>query len=229
MNGDSSGTHNKADMPQIPGMSPVSPRGPRSNPLLPLIAGILVFGVILLLAIRWFAHSRPIVPARVEPTPQLEVPSAPPDPASLLPHADQMHPVIADVADLSKPWSSADFFIKDLSTGENIAATIVRLPSGSPALPAGYWAFSHKAPSGTCALEYVSDLNKLRKDYDFHTASHPLVGNPCSHTLYDPLKTVSLPGNVWIRGAIVQGSDVRPPLSVEIQIQDKQILAIRTE
>jgi len=40
---------------------------------------------------------------------------------------------------------------------------------------------------------------------------------------------VNLPGNIWIRGAIVQGSDVRPPLAVEIQIHDKQILAIRSE
>ena len=49
------------------------------------------------------------------------------------------------------------------------------------------------------------------------------------HTLYDPLQTVSLPGNIWIRGAIVQGADVRPPLGVEIKIQGQQILAVRTE
>ena len=215
-------------MPQIPGV-PTTPRGPRSNPLLPLIAGIIVFGVLLLLAVRWFAHSKPVAPVRVQAPPQIEVPPPPPDPAALLPHADEAHPVIADVADLSKPWSSADFFIRDLTTGENVPATIVRLPTGSSTLPAGYWAFSHKAPSGTCALEFIKDLDKLRKDYDFRTATHPLVGNPCSRTLYDPLKTVNLPGNIWIRGAIVQGSDVRPPLAVEIQIHDKQILAIRSE
>jgi len=215
-------------MPQIPGV-PTTPRGPRSNPLLPLIAGIIVFGVLLLLAVRWFAHSKPVAPVRVQAPPQIEVPPPPPDPAALLPHADEAHPVIADVADLSRPWSSADFFIRDLTTGENVPATIVRLPTGSSTLPAGYWAFSHKAPSGTCALEFIKDLDKLRKDYDFRTATHPLVGNPCSRTLYDPLKTVNLPGNIWIRGAIVQGSDVRPPLAVEIQIHDKQILAIRSE
>jgi hypothetical protein len=228
MNGDSSASRYKADMPQIPGV-PTTPRGPRSNPLLPLIAGIIVFGVLLLLAVRWFAHSKPVTPARVQAPPQIEVPPPPPDPTTLLPHADEAHPVIAEVADIAKPWSSADFFIRDPTTGENVPATIVRLPFGSPALPAGYWAFSHKAPSGTCALEFVKDLENLRKDYDFRSATHPLVGNPCSRTLYDPLKTVNLPGNIWIRGAIVQGSDVRPPLAVEIQIHDKQILAIRTE
>jgi hypothetical protein len=229
MNGDSPASRYKPDMPQIPGVPNVPPRAPRSNPLFPLIAGVVVFGVILLLAVRWFSHSRPVVPVRVEPAPQIEVPSPPPDPASLLPHADQAHPVIADVADLSKPWSSADFFIRDLATGENVPATLVRLPSGSANLPAGYWAFSKKAPSGTCTLEYIRDLDKLRTEYDFRTPTHPLVGNPCSHTLYDPLKTVNLPGNIWIRGAIVQGSDVRPPLAVELKIQDKQIQAIRTE
>jgi hypothetical protein len=228
MNGDSSASRYKADMPQIPGV-PTTPRGPRSNPLLPLIAGIIVFGVLLLLAVRWLAHTKPVTPAHVQTPPQIEVPPPPPDPATLLPHADEAHPVIADVADLSKPWSSADFFIRDPTTGENIPATIVRLPTGSPMLPAGYWAFSHKAPSGTCALEFIKELDKLHKDYDYRSAKHPLVGNPCSRTLYDPLKTVNLPGNIWIRGAIVQGSDVRPPLGVEIKIQDKQILAIRSE
>jgi hypothetical protein len=219
----------KADMPQIPGVSAGSSRPSRSNPLLPLIAGVIVFGIVLLFAVRWFARSRPPQPAHVEPAPQIEVPSPPPDPNSLLPHADKQNPVIADISDLSKPWSSADFFIHDIASGDNVPATIVRLPSGSPASPAGYWAFTRRAPSGTCQLEYVSDLNKLLQDYDFRHANHPLVGNPCTHTLYDPLKTVSFPGNIWIRGAIVQGSDVRPPLGVEIHIQGKQILAIRSE
>jgi hypothetical protein len=90
-------------------------------------------------------------------------------------------------------------------------------------------AFSRQALYGACQLEYIRDIDKLRTEYDFRAATHPLVGNPCTHTLYDPLKTTNLPGNIWIRGAIVQGSDVRPPLGVEIEVQDKQILAIRTE
>jgi hypothetical protein len=226
---DSSASRFKADMPQIPGVGSAAPRIRRSNPLLPLIVGVIALGVVLLLAVRWFSNNRPVRPARVEPAPQLEVPSPPPDPNSLLPHADRNNPVIGNISDLSKPWSSADFFIRDLTSGENVPATIIRLPSGSPNLASGYWAFSRKSAYGSCQLEYVRDLDVLRKDYDFRAAVHPLVGDPCSHTLYDPLKTASLPGNIWIRGAIVQGSDVRPPLGVEIQVRDKQILAIRTE
>jgi hypothetical protein len=219
-------TRFKADMPQIPGVSgPVPP--PRANPLLPLIVGVVALGIILLLAVRWFARPRPAQPVAPTPAPQIEVPPPAPEPASLLPHIDKANPVVTDLAALPKPWSSVDFFIRDL-TGEDVPATVVRLP-GPPAALSSYWAFSRKAPYGNCPLEYITDLDKLRKEYDFHSAAHPLVGNPCSHTLYDPLKTTNLPGNIWIRGAIVQGSDIRPPLGVEIKIRDKQILALRTE
>jgi len=217
-------------MPDIPGVSGPSSRFRRSNPLLPLVVGIVVLGVALFLATRWLNHPRPTEQAvRKQPAPQIEVPPPAPDPNSLLPHADESHPAVADIHELAKPWSSADFFVRNKLTGENIPATIVRLPSGSPTTVSGYWAFSRKAPYGDCKLEYITDLDKLRIDYDYRQATHPLVGNPCSRTLYDPLRTVNLPGNVWIRGAIVQGSDIRPPLGVEIKIQDKQIQAIRSE
>jgi len=219
--------HLKAEMPQIPGVT--GPRKSAPNPMLPLIIGLVAFGIILLFGVRWLSRSRPTEPVRAEQAPQLEIPSPPPDPASLLPHATESDPAIANVADLAKPWSSADFFVRNRLTGENIPATIVRLPSGSPNLPGGYWAFSRKAPFGSCELEYIPDLKRLRDEYGFARANHPLVANPCSRTLYDPLKTSNLPGDIWMRGGIVQGSDIRPPFGVEIKIQGKQILAIRSE
>jgi hypothetical protein len=219
--------HLKAEMPQIPGV--VGPRKSAPNPMRPAIIGMVVLGIILLFTVRWLSRSKPVEPARAEQAPQLEIPPPPPDPASLLPHATESNPVIASIADLAKPWASADFFVKNRLTGENIPATIVKLPSGSSAQPAGYWAFSRKAPYGNCQLEYIADLQRLRDEYGFARANHPLVGNPCSRTLYDPLKTSNLPGDIWMRGGIVQGSDIRPPLGVEIQIQGKQILAIRSE
>jgi len=218
----------KAEMPAIPGVAAPRPIRHR-NPLLPLIIGMAILGVVLFLAAHWFSRlPRAAKPARVEPTPQIEVPS-PPDPNSLLPHANENNPVIADVADFSKPWSSLNFFIHNTVTGENIPATLIRIPTGPANSPSGYWAFSRKAAYGDCQLEYLTDMDKLLKDYNYRHATHPLVGNPCSRTLYDPLRTTNLPGNIWIRGAIVQGGDIRPPLSVEIKIQGNQILAIRTE
>jgi hypothetical protein len=221
-------TRFKADMPQIPGVSGPSIRPTRSNPLLPLIIGVVALGVLLLAVIRWFPRPRHADPVQAKPAPQIEVPPPPPDPASLLPHVNKANPVVTNLAALAKPWSSVDFFIHDVTTEEDVPATVVRLPGPAGAL-SSYWSFSRKAPYGTCPLEYITDLGKLRDEYDFHSAAHPLVGNPCSHTLYDPLKTTNLPGNIWIRGAIVQGSDIRPPLGVEIKIQYKQILAFRTE
>jgi hypothetical protein len=215
-------------MPQIPGLAP-PPKRPRRNPLLALILGFAVVGFLILLSSRWLIHSRNVEPVRVEPPAQIEVPPPPPDPSTSLPHADERNPVIANISDLSAPWSSADFFVKNRLTGENIPAIIVRLPGGSAASPSGYWAFSRKAPYGSCQLEYVNSLDKLRTEYDYKAARHPLAGNPCSRTLYDPLKTTSLPGNIWMRGGIVQGSDIRPPFGVEIRIQGRQILAIRSE
>lgn len=228
MTENSSSSRFKPDMPQIPGVTPPLRSG-RFNPLSPLIIGLFALGIVLVIAVLWFSHSRPAESTRVEPAPQIEVPPPPPDPSALLPHADSENQVVASVPDLAKPWSSADFFIRNLVTGEDVPATVVRLPSGSASTPSGYWAFSRKAAYANCQLEYISDLDKLRQEYDYRHAAHPLVGNPCTRTLYDPLRTVNLPGNIWIRGAIVQGSDIRPPLGVEIQIQGKQILAIRTE
>ena len=217
-------------MPQIPGVGGSGPRRNPSSPMLPLIIGLAVLGIALIVAVRWFSRSKPVEQPVAVQTPQIEVPPPPPDPNAALPHATESNPAVATISDLAKPWASADFFIRNKLTGENVPATIVHLPGGSTTSPSGYWAFSRKAPYGNCQLELVTDLDKLRNDYDFKHPSHPLVGNPCSRTLYDPLKTTSLPPDgIWIRGAIVQGSDIRPPFGIEIKIQGKQILAIRSE
>ncbi len=223
-----SSAHFKVDMPQIPGVNGPG-RPPKRNPLMPLIIAFLVLGLVILVAVRWFSHNRPVEPVAVEPTPQIDVPSPPPDPSASLPVATEADPTIALVADMAKPWSFADFFVKNKLSGENVAATIVRLPGGSGSQASGYWAFSRKAPYGSCQLEYITDIAKLHDDYGYRAANHPLVGNPCSRTLYDPLKTTSILGNIWIRGAIVQGSDIRPPFGVEIRVQGKNIQAIRAE
>ncbi len=142
-------------------------------------------------------------------------------------HAD---PGIAVAEEMAKPWSSKEFFIRNHLTGEDVPGLLVRLPTGSSSQAGGYWAFEQKSPYGDCKLEYVTDLNKLKKDYGFRNPTHPMVGNPCSRTVFDPLKTANLPGgSVWVRGSIVQGSDLRPPLGIEIKVDGKKILAVRTE
>jgi hypothetical protein len=110
-----------------------------------------------------------------------------------------------------------------------VPAELVRLATGSASQRTGYWAFSLNAPFGNCRLEYVTEIEKLKTDYGFLDAKHPMVGNPCSRSVFDPLKMMSIPGGIWVRGGIAQGSDLRPPLAIEVEVRDKQILADRME
>lgn len=220
----------KTEMPQIPGVAGSTARPPATNPAVKLIIGLLAMLLVVFVGARWALRPRHVAPRLTEEQPQIEVPSPAPDPSTLLPHATDANPGIADITEMAKPWSSKDFYIKNGLTGENLPAELIRLPIGSASQASGYWAFSVNAPYGNCKLEYITDLARLKNDYGFRAAKHPMVGNPCSRTVFDPLKTSNLPGSgVWVRGAIVQGSDLRPPLGVEITVKDKKILAVRAE
>jgi hypothetical protein len=218
----------KSEMPQIPGVSGAGSRPP-ANPAVKLVIGLLAVLLVVFLGARWALRPKHVEPV-ADLQPQIEVPAPAPDPSTLLPHATDAEPGIADATEMAKPWSSKDFFIRNRLNGENIAGLLVRLPTGSASQAGGYWAFEQRSPFGNCKLEYITDLEKLKKDYGFHDPKHPMVGNPCSRTVFDPLKTYNLPGSgAWVRGSIVQGSDLRPPLAIEIRVDGKKILAVRTE
>jgi hypothetical protein len=220
----------KTEMPQIPGIAGPSARPATTNPAAKLVIGLLAMLLVVFVGARWALRPRHVAPKLADEQPELEVPSPAPDPSTLLPHATDANPGIANVAEMAKPWTSKDFYIKNGLTGENLPAVLIRLPIGSASQASGYWAFSINAPYGNCKLEYITDLQRLKNDYGFRAAKHPMVGNPCSRTVFDPVKTTNLPGSgVWVRGAIVQGSDLRPPLGVEINVKDKKILAVRAE
>jgi hypothetical protein len=218
----------KSDMPQIPGVSGPGSRPP-ANPAVKLVIGLLAVLLVVFLGARWALRPKHAEPQAAE-QPQIEVPTPAPDPSTLLPHATDANPGVADTTEMAKPWTSKEFYIRNRLSGENIPGLLIRLPSGSASQSSGYWAFEENSPFGNCKLEYLTDMAKLKNDYGFRVANHPMVGNPCSRTVFDPLKTSNLPGSgVWVRGAIVQGSDLRPPLGVEIDVQGKKILAVRTE
>jgi hypothetical protein len=220
----------KAEMPQIPGISGTSSsRSPLNNPTVRMVGVLLGVLLVVFFGGRWMLRPRHTELPPAEPPPQIEVPSPAPDPNAALPHATQQDPGIASIAEMAQPWTSKQFFIRNGLTGENVPGLLIRLPASSASQESGYWAFSMNAPYGNCQLEYIKDLAKLKSDYDFSAAKHPMVGNPCSRTLYDPLKLTNLPGNVWVRGAIAQGSDLRPPLGIELRVQGKNINAVRME
>src|SRR5260370_19886715 len=214
-------------MPQIPGISPNSQRSPGVGGPWLIIVGLLAVLVAVFGGGRFFSKPRHPDPPPA-PVAQSDIPAPVADITPAVPVVSEQDPVIASISEL-KPSASKEFTFRNRMTNEYVGALIVRLPVGSPAQAYGYWSFSMNAAFGICQLEYIEDLQKIKTDYGYPQAKHPMVGNPCSRTLFDPLKYATLPGNVVTRGAIVQGSDLRPPLGIEIKLRRKDILAIRME
>jgi hypothetical protein len=135
---------------------------------------------------------------------------------------------VATVQELAEPWSSKTFIFHGPETREGISSIVIRLPDSTPDQPGSYWAFSLQPLFGHCQLEYITDLQKLSSDYRFQ-AKHPMVGDPCSRAVFDPLQMADLPGGDWARGAIVKGYAFRPPLGIEIRIKSDQLVAAKME
>ncbi len=129
--------------------------------------------------------------------------------------------VIGTTQELKQVWSAKRFLFPDSVTGQTDQAMVVRLPRGQ------YWGFSLQAPFGTCELEYISNLEILRRDYQFN-ADHPMVVNPCDHTIYDLLRYGSSSAGL-VRGDIVQGAGIRPPIAIEIRERGPEVVAVRME
>ena len=219
----------KPEMPAIPGVAANGPpRGP-GNPAVRMFGALVGALLVFFIGARLFLRAKQPPPPPPEPTPQIEVPAPAADPTAGIPRATETNPEIATLAEMSEPWSSKEFFYKNPLTGENVPALLIRLPNTPATQSRGYWALAMKSAYGDCKLEYVTDVGKLKSDYDFKAARHPMVGNPCSRTLFDPTRMANLPGNIWVQGAIVQGSDLRPPLGIEVQIRGNEILAVRME
>lgn len=212
------------NMPSIPGVSNDSPkaaRGPSGMDmqLLLQIGGMAAAVVLIGAVIYWWAMGRSRgaakssadsdVAEQVAPTPPAPIPVAP---------VHEGPTVAASVDELSKPWAAKKFTFANSLTQENIDAMVIRLPAGS------LWAFSLQVPFSRCELEYVTDLATLASQYRY-TASHPMVVSPCDGTVYDPLKIGPLGGNTWARGEIVQGSGLRPPLSIDVKVSGRSIVA----
>ncbi len=112
--------------------------------------------------------------------------------------------------------------------GEQVPAIAIRLPGGNGRTAASYWVILLKAPFGNCALEYISDTKEIASRFGFN-ATHPMIADACSNTLYDPTRMGTLPNGSWARGEIVQGAGFRPPFQVEIRLDDNKLIAGRSE
>ena len=218
----------KAEMPQIPGVSGEASKPASTGFPWLVMAGLVAVLIAIFIGGRLLSKPRQ-VEAPAPPASQSNVQPPEPDLAAAVPVVTEQGSQIAEVGDLAKLWSSREFTYRNRVTGETVNALLVRLPGGSAGQSSGYWSFAMKAAYGNCRLEYVDDLQKLQNDYGFRLARHPMVGNPCTRSVYDPLQYAAIPGNVLARGSVVQGSDLRPPLGIEVKIQGKKILAGRME
>jgi hypothetical protein len=214
------------EMPQIPGVTDGSRHAKHGldGPDTQRLTQIAIIAVVLVLIVGagfwWFrikmrAATSPS--AETEAAEQAASTSAPALPIPITPIHDGPS-VAATVDELSKPWAAKKFnFVKPI-TQENINAIVIRLPSGE------LWAFSLQGPFGRCGLEFVTDPATMASKYHFN-ASHPMVVNPCDSTVYDPMKLGAVGGNTWVRGQIVQGSSLRPPISIDVKVRGRSIVA----
>jgi hypothetical protein len=128
---------------------------------------------------------------------------------------------VATTAELAKPWSSKRFVFRSPQTADDVPALVVHLPGNM------YWGISMREPFGSCEMQYITDLSQIADQYHY-TAAHPMVVDPCSRAVYDLDKYGPGPNGV-VRGAIVYGPGVRPPLAIEIKAKGSQIIAIQIE
>src|SRR5271169_338942 len=93
----------KPDMPRIPGLANAPGQGPARSANLNVIAALLGVLFVVGLGAHFALRPRHIDAIPVAAPPQLQVPTPAPDPYSLLPVASNTQPVVATVAEMSKP------------------------------------------------------------------------------------------------------------------------------
>jgi hypothetical protein len=182
------------------------------------IGVVLLAGIILLSGHHPTARANlPSSPAATVPTPSATTESKPAEKLMVGPG------VVATTAELAKPWSEREFLFRGPFSAEPVPAMVVRLPGGA------LWGFSLREPFGQCELKYITDVQELADDYGYN-ATHPMVVNPCTHAVYDLMRYGGgAPDGGLVRGDIVQGAGVRPPLAIEIRTDGKEIIAVRSE
>jgi len=216
----------RPDMPKIPGVhqAPLPTAAGASVGQPARIIGIVAGGVVLALVVAWWIKStqRSTSHADVPDPAETSAPEAPPPPVLSLPSAPEGPTVAASVEELAKPWAAKKFTFVHPITHQSVDAMVIRLPAS------GLWGFALQEPYGRCDLEFVTDLSLLAKQYGYR-AKHPMVASPCDDTVYDPLNVSSIGGDVWARGAVVQGVGLRPPTAINVEVHGQSIIADRME
>lgn len=133
---------------------------------------------------------------------------------------------VATTQEMTKPWTAKRFIVRQ--AGQRTPALLLRVPAGSAASANGYWAFLLTSPFGRCELELITDLEKLQSQYNYR-AQQPMVVDPCSRAVFHPLRMGSIGQSTYVRGEVVQGSALRPPIAIDVRVERGQVIAVRTE
>jgi hypothetical protein len=215
-----------------PASTPATGKGPfaqfswqalSQSPQMMFGAGVSIVVLIGIAALAWriFEPAPMPAPVAIEQTVAPGKIDAAPASATAAPQLPDAPGPIATVAEMSKPWSVVKFQFHR-NTGESLTGMAIRLPSAP-----GYWGLLSVAPYGRCELVLDTDLKEIRQTYGY-AAIHPMVVDSCTQVVYDPLALGSASG-VWIRGKVAAGPGIRPPLEVEIKVEQGWVIADRSE
>jgi hypothetical protein len=212
--------HTKTDpsVPRIPGVAQKPPRAPlQLKSLLTVILAALLCASGFALWLSYRRHAA----ANSSATAEIAAASA-----SSARKGDTEPNAVATLYELAAPWSSKTFSFVDPNTRQSVPAMIIHLP-GPPAEPS-FWAFALTSPFSRCQLQYLADLGALAHRFGV-SAAHPMVVSDCDGAVFDPLKMATLPDGSWVRGDIVHGGAIRPPISIQIEVRGRDIVADRIE
>jgi hypothetical protein len=196
-----------------------TPSGLASPALWAAIVGVVLLVTLAYFGVKWWENERALKQAENPPvaagTTDLQNTNAA---AADLPYGPGP---VATTSELSKEWSSKRFIFRPPRTADNIPAVVVKLPNNV------YWGVSLREPFGTCQMEYVSDTAKLTDVYHFQ-ADHPMIADPCTKAVFDLLKYGNAPSGI-VRGEVVSGAAVRPPVAIQMAVKGKDIVAVKVE
>jgi len=147
-------------------------------------------------------------------------------PTAAAPEVVTLPATVATTKEMAKPWSFKRFIVRQ--AGDRMPAMLLRIPAGPAGAASGYWAFLLKASYAPCELELITDLKKLADEYG-HPARNPMVVEPCTQTLFNPLSYGPIGANTYARGEVVRGTALRPPVMIDIRVQKGEVIAVRTE
>jgi hypothetical protein len=186
-------------------------------------AGLSTVVLLAVVVLAWRATKPAALPAPVEiaPPPTAGSSASATPAVTVAPQLPDAPGPVVTVEEIAKPWTVAKFQFHR-ATGETVNGMVIRLPAAP-----GYWGLLSVAPYGRCQLELDTDLKDIREKYKY-AAPHPMVVDPCTQAVYDPLALGSAAG-VWVRGKVAAGPGIRPPLEVEIKVERGWVIASRSE